>query len=62
MTAIEVADGKEYGMYYNYADNTLGNQEADERYWLGSLGRLEKLKQKVDPRGVFENPQTVGRG
>lgn len=47
-------------MYYNYADTTLGKDEAHERYWLEHYGRLEEIKRSVDPGLVFLNPQSVG--
>ncbi|KAH8595203.1 hypothetical protein B0O99DRAFT_572502 [Bisporella sp. PMI_857] len=57
--AAEAAQGKTLGMYYNYADPALSKSEADQFYWLDNLARLEKVKQKFDPKRVFENPQTV---
>ncbi|KAH7400197.1 hypothetical protein BKA64DRAFT_477161 [Cadophora sp. MPI-SDFR-AT-0126] len=50
---------KVLGMYYNYADPSLGGREAGERYWLQNYPRLQAIKKKVDPRSVFMNPQTV---
>jgi FAD/FMN-containing dehydrogenase len=49
-----------FGGYYGYADPTLGVSEAHEMYWGVNYRRLLKLKRKVDPRNLFENPQSVG--
>jgi hypothetical protein len=50
-----------FGMYYNYADPTLGGgKAAGHRYWLQHYDRLVKIKKGVDPGLLFLNPQTVG--
>lgn len=59
---VEREEGKQLGMYYNYADPTIGDHEvAGRRYWPGNYDRLAELKRVWDERGVFENPQTIGR-
>ena len=59
---VERNEGKKLGMYYNYADPTIGEHEvAGRRYWPGNYERLAQLKQVWDEAGVFENPQTVKR-
>jgi FAD/FMN-containing dehydrogenase len=50
-----------FGMYLNYADPTLTTQQAQNNYWLGHYARLAEIKNSVDPKNVFNNPQTVGR-
>jgi len=50
-----------FGMYYNYADPTLGGgKDAGERYWLENYDRLLGIKKTVDPGLLFLNPQTIG--
>ena len=59
---VEKNERKKLGMYYNYADPSLGeHRAAGTRYWLGNYERLAGLKQIWDAGGVFENPQTIGR-
>jgi hypothetical protein len=59
---VEEKEGKTIGMYYNYADPSIGDHgEAGRRYWPGNYDRLVGLKRAWDAEGVFENPQTVGR-
>ncbi|KAK0719113.1 hypothetical protein B0H67DRAFT_532709 [Lasiosphaeris hirsuta] len=58
---VEKKEGKGVGMYYNYADPTIGHHEAaGRRYWPGNYERLAELKRVWDEGGVFENPQSVG--
>ncbi|KAK0104303.1 hypothetical protein ONS96_005392 [Cadophora gregata f. sp. sojae] len=59
LEAEEGAGEKKLGMYYNYADPSLGRREADGRYWLQNYPRLKAIKKEVDPKSVFMNPQTV---
>ena len=62
MDLVEKKEGKTIGMYYNYADPSIGDHaEAGKRYWPGNYDRLVGLKRAWDGEGVFENPQTVGR-
>lgn len=59
---VEKTEGQKLGMYYNYADPTIGDHgAAGRRYWKGNYERLVELKRVWDKGGVFENPQTVGR-
>ena len=59
---VERKERKELGMYYNYADPSIGDHRAaGRRYWPGNYERLAGLKRIWDKGGVFENPQTVGR-
>ena len=60
VSAIENAmSGTTLGMYYNYADPTLGATEAHERYWLDNYNGLMSVKEVWDKKKVFENPQAV---
>ncbi len=59
---VESTEKKKFGMYYNYADPSIGNHTAaGKRYWPGNYDQLVGLKDRWDAGGVFENPQTVGR-
>jgi hypothetical protein len=49
-------DESEWGMYVNYADPQLSQDQAMEYYWRQNLGRLRRMKSQVDPRDVFHNP------
>ena len=52
---------KSLGAYYNYCDPELGNhKQSGVQYW-GAEGyeKLSVIKGKWDPRGVFENPQSI---
>jgi hypothetical protein len=58
---VERKEGKKLGMYYNYADPTIGEHEvAGRRYWPGNYERLAELKRIWDGGSVFENPQSIG--
>ncbi|KAH8654525.1 hypothetical protein BGZ60DRAFT_418700 [Tricladium varicosporioides] len=50
-----------FGMYINYADPSLSAATAQDLYWLGHLDTLKAIKTAVDPKNVFNNPQSVGR-
>jgi hypothetical protein len=48
-----------FGMYINYADPSLSAWQAHRAYWLQHYPRLVDIKEELDPRRVFENPQAV---
>ncbi|KAI1385212.1 putative glucooligosaccharide oxidase [Hypoxylon trugodes] len=49
-----------YGAYSNYADPSLSRHEAHTLYYGPELyTRLKAIKQKWDPKNVFENPQSI---
>jgi FAD/FMN-containing dehydrogenase len=50
-----------FGMYLNYADPSLTTAQAQNNYWLGNYAKLVDIKNAVDPKNLFNNPQTVGR-
>ncbi|KAF2088002.1 Glucooligosaccharide oxidase [Saccharata proteae CBS 121410] len=53
--------GAGFGAYLNYVDPSLSASEAHELYYGEELyERLKELKGRVDPQGVFWNPQAVG--
>lgn len=41
------------GMYFNYPDPSMGQDEAQARYWGGNLARLQRVKADVDPEEVL---------
>lgn len=50
-----------FGAYLNYVDASLSAATAHSLYYGEALySRLLALKQKVDPAGVFWNPQAIG--
>ncbi|KAF0645394.1 hypothetical protein FPSE5266_09917 [Fusarium pseudograminearum] len=53
-----MADG-DWGMYANYLDTQLSNEEAVKRYYGKSLPKLKKLKAELDPKDMFWNPQGI---
>lgn len=52
-------DQKEYGMYFNYPDPNLDQDNAQQLYWGENLGRLQEMKALLDPDEVFYLPQSV---
>lgn len=61
VSAIEAGDpGVTHGMYINYADTSLTNDQAHTRYWKSHYSKLVQIKQQYDPKKVFEGPQLVG--
>ncbi|PGH17477.1 hypothetical protein AJ79_01077 [Helicocarpus griseus UAMH5409] len=62
VSAVQEAQGNadSIGMYVNYADTTLGAEEAHHFYWLDHYEKLNELKSQYDPNKVFLNPQAVG--
>ncbi|KAF5020130.1 hypothetical protein F66182_7841 [Fusarium sp. NRRL 66182] len=53
-----MADG-EWGMYANYLDTELDNEEAVRLYYGESLDRLKRIKAAYDPKDMFWNPQGI---
>jgi hypothetical protein len=53
-------DPDDMGMYINYADTSLTDDEAHHYYWLSNYDKLLTLKDKYDPTGMFTYPQGVG--
>ncbi|KAJ3958714.1 hypothetical protein N0V92_004704 [Colletotrichum tropicale] len=49
----------EQGMYFNYPDPNMGQDEAQTKYWGDNLARLQDIKAAVDPTEVFYFPQSV---
>lgn len=45
-----------YAAYPGYVDPRM--QNGAEAYWGSNLPRLEKIKKEVDPKNVFQNPQS----
>jgi hypothetical protein len=46
-----------FGSYPGYVDPALPN--AQEAYWGTNLPELERIKQAIDPKDLFHNPQSV---
>ncbi|KAF4888168.1 FAD-linked oxidoreductase sorD [Colletotrichum fructicola] len=49
----------EQGMYFNYPDPNMEQDEAQTKYWGDNLARLQEFKAAVDPTEVFYFPQSV---
>ncbi|KAI8624180.1 Glucooligosaccharide oxidase [Xylariaceae sp. FL1651] len=56
---LNMALGCGHGACNNYADPSLGPEEAQKLYYGDKLGRLQLLKGRLDPRNVFAHPQSV---
>ncbi|ORY71077.1 uncharacterized protein BCR38DRAFT_462358 [Pseudomassariella vexata] len=49
-----------YGAYENYVDPSLTRKEAHELYYGPTITeRLKGIKEKIDPRNIFANPQSI---
>lgn len=46
-----------FGSYPGYVDPALPN--AQEAYWGTNLPKLERIKEAIDPKDIFHNPQSV---
>lgn len=55
-TITDELSEEEYGMYINYADSQLSQDEAMRYYWGDNLGKLREIKGQVDPEEVFYYP------
>jgi len=49
----------DWGMYINYPDSRLGQEEAQVNYWGSHLAKLQAVKKAVDPGNVFHYPQGI---
>jgi hypothetical protein len=59
--ALPAEQGSEFGIYLNCADPDLSAEEVARRgYGKKTYNRLLGIKNLVDPKDVFWNPQTVG--
>lgn len=57
---VGVAGDRGYGAYINYADPSMGNEEANRLYYGAELfEELRELKGRLDPGNVFANPQSI---
>lgn len=60
ITEVLAGEGVEYGAYINYADPTLGAEEANRLYYGDEIvSRLKGLKAALDPGNVFAHPQSI---
>ncbi|KAK7727200.1 hypothetical protein SLS63_007251 [Diaporthe eres] len=60
ITDVLADEGVEYGAYINYADPTLGAEEANRLYYGDAIvSRLKGLKAVLDPGNVFAHPQSI---
>lgn len=61
VNGLNDALGKGYGGYLNYVDPELSASQAHGIYYSRDVyERLVRIKNAVDPEGVFWNPQAVG--
>ncbi|KAI1435825.1 Glucooligosaccharide oxidase [Xylaria sp. CBS 124048] len=51
--------GDGHGAYNNYADASLGFEEAQRLYYGQKLDALKELKGRLDPNDVFCHPQSI---
>ncbi|KAL1838488.1 hypothetical protein VTJ49DRAFT_2626 [Mycothermus thermophilus] len=49
----------DWGMYINYPNYRLSQEEAQQNYWGRHLPRLRAIKKAVDPEDLFHFPQGV---
>ena len=42
--------------YQNYIDTNLNASDAQNLYWGGAYSKLQSIKQRYDPRDVFQLP------
>jgi FAD/FMN-containing dehydrogenase len=60
ITDVLAAEGVPYGAYINYADPTLGSDQANRLYYGDELvSKLKGLKAVLDPDNVFAHPQSI---
>ena len=60
ITDVLASEGVEYGAYINYADPTLGADEANRLYYGDAIvSRLKGLKAILDPGNIFAHPQSI---
>ncbi|KAL1866869.1 hypothetical protein Daus18300_006572 [Diaporthe australafricana] len=60
ITDVLAGEGVTYGAYINYADPSLGAEEANRLYYGDELVlRLKGLKAVLDPGNVFAHPQSI---
>ncbi|KAI1331493.1 Glucooligosaccharide oxidase [Xylariaceae sp. FL0255] len=56
---LNKALGEGRGAYNNYADPSLGSEEAQRLYYGDKFAKLKLLKGKLDPNNVFSHPQSI---
>jgi hypothetical protein len=49
----------DWGMYINYPDSRLGQEDAQVNYWGSHLPKLQAIKKAVDPDDLFHYPQGI---
>ncbi|POS73719.1 glucooligosaccharide oxidase [Diaporthe helianthi] len=60
LTDVLDGEGAQYGAYINYADPTLGADQANRLYYGDELvSKLKGLKAALDPGNVFAHPQSI---
>ncbi|KAL2175179.1 uncharacterized protein P884DRAFT_271744 [Thermothelomyces heterothallicus CBS 202.75] len=52
-------DPDDWGMYVNYPNPSLSQDDAQARYWGPNLARLRAVKKDVDPDDLFHYPQGI---
>lgn len=56
LNSIVTPTGTPYAAYPGYVDPLMSN--GPEAYWGSNLPRLQEIKAEVDPKNVFQNPQS----
>jgi hypothetical protein len=60
-SSLAAGNATDFGIYLNYADPDLSaRQVARLGYGTSTYEQLLAIKRRVDPGGVFWNPQAVG--
>ncbi|KAI3399151.1 hypothetical protein diail_7730 [Diaporthe ilicicola] len=60
ITDVLASEGVKYGAYINYADPSMGAEEANRLYYGEELvSKLKGLKAVLDPGNVFAHPQSI---
>lgn len=60
--ASNITQGMEradWGMYVNYPNSGLNQEDAQANYWGSHLEKLQAIKKSVDPDDLFHYPQGI---
>jgi len=56
-TITKAMPNTDFGNYPGYVDRELPNGQ--HSYWGANLPKLERIKRDIDPKDIFQNPQSV---
>jgi len=56
-TITKAMPNTDFGSYPGYVDRELPNGQ--HSYWGANLPKLERIKRDIDPKDIFQNPQSV---